>query len=578
MQRIGEYEVVGHLASGGMAEVLLGRCRRDGQTIVLKRALSRDVMTAKRLRDEGRLGLRLGWSHFARTLELLEHEGEPVVALEWVDGVPLEALWKVARLSPWAVAKVGSEVASALAVLHGLTDSKGAPLGAVHRDLSSRNVLVESSGRARVIDLGCACFDDETRSARTETGNVLGTLRYLAPEVFESSAGGGQPSDLWSLGVLLLECALGRPLYKGTARDVAAAVHFKDPFAAADAQSLDARLEGVLRSLLQRDPAGRPSAARASEDLALLADELGADDQGLRRHVERARTAIAAGLVKVGTSRPSDGELAAAAAPTGDIVNPDPTINDATVRAGARGSEVETPTVPQGAKRTALSRGEVRVAPATAPTSSRAAPTIDVRAVRMTTVSDERPLPSSAAAATTIVRVAQPSMRPPDDDASVTGKMKAKPLLSLEVDTPARPMRRGPQGVIEDERVKLPSDASVGGVFRSPVKDTLDIEVVEEQAPIHRRVEEGLVPAYTVRVEDAAVVSSKPLPPPLPQDSKRGEPTLFVRLRQREEPQGTPSRLMTETEVLAAALMLAVLGVACLVVLLLLVGVVLQGD
>lgn len=474
--RIGPYEVEDKLAEGGMAEVLLARST-GGRQVVLKRALRpTDGMAQRRLRDEGRLGRRLNGTGFVETVDVLDDGGSTVLALEWIDGVPLEALWKVARLTPWMVAKLGSEVAAAIAVLHDVAGDDGRALGAVHRDLSSRNVLVEAGGRARVIDLGCALFDDAERSARTEAGNVLGTLRYLAPEVFET-AKACQASDVWSIGVLLLEAALGRAVFKGNPRDVAAAVFFRDPFVDVDVQALDSRLLAILKRLLRRNPSARPSAGRVAEDLALLADELTSEARDLCALIDRARSAIAAGLIQVGTSQPSP--------PPDDAAT-------AAAEATTRDTRMGPATVVEGT---------------TEPDASRGAVDDD----------DDGP---------TVVDASRDPAKPSESD---TARIRRVAPLSLEVDTPVRPMFRG--GAL-DAPQSLPSEASVAGVFAGA-----------EEVPIRRRSAAGLVPVHTIRLAEADIdevedrsaaqpwpqaPAGVPVSPPLPVDPQRSEPTMVV--------------------------------------------------
>ena len=504
--RIGPYDVEQKLAEGGMAEVLLAR-GRGGRRVVLKRALRpADAMAQRRLRDEGRLGQRLNGTGFVETVELLDDRGAAVLALEWIDGVPLEGLWKVARLTPWMVAKLGGEIAAAIAVLHDLVGADGQPLDAVHRDLSSRNVLVETSGRARVIDLGCALFDDAERSARTEAGNVLGTLRYLAPEVFDN-AKACQASDVWSIGVLLLESALGRPVFKGNPRDVAAAVVFHDPFSDVDVQALDPRLLGVLRPTLRRDPTARPLAARVAEDLVLLADELVSARRDLEGLVDRARSAIAAGLIKVGTSHPSPEASAAA------LADAEATTRD--VRVGRVANSIEGTTDRDGPKRGAAAGDD-----------------------------DEGP---------TVVDASRDTPEAPEN--SETERIKRVAPLSLEVDTPVRPMFLSRP---LDAPVSLPSEASVAGVFAAA-----------EEVPIRRKSPVGLVPVHTIRLAEADVEEANtrssarawpqapagaPLPPPVPIDPKKSEATMVVR-REREAPpksSGVPPALIVVAVVVGA--------------------------
>ena len=289
-----DFDVGGPFGEGGLGEVLAATLKTSGRKVVLKRPKTDEFGTYARTRDEGRLGLRLNGTAFVETLGQFDVGGLPYVALERIDGVTVFELWrKTGALSYPAVAKLGAEVAQALAVMHVLRDDNGTPLGALHRDISCRNVMIDVTGRVRIIDLGAAFSHSADRSAVSKVGVVIGTLSYLPPEVFEG--GDDTPArDMWCVGVMLLEAAIGNAFSKkrqgestgeGLRRVRRKA---EDPFSAPEVLALEPRLLGVLKQLLTSDPKLRMDAKSAAAELAAI--YAGSNPQAeLARRVERAR-------------------------------------------------------------------------------------------------------------------------------------------------------------------------------------------------------------------------------------------------------------------------------------------------
>lgn len=208
--QFGAYTVERELGAGGMSQVWLARAGA-GALIVLKRQLN--PADDDRLRMEGRLGMRLRHPGIVQTLDVFEHEGRPVLVLEYVPGASLAMLRKLGPLAPEAVCRIGADIADALGALHGASDEAGQPARILHRDVSPANIIVSPDGRARLIDLGIARTAD-SGFERTRTGDLRGTVRYLAPELFDGRLHSPK-SDLWALGVCLFEAALGRPAATG---------------------------------------------------------------------------------------------------------------------------------------------------------------------------------------------------------------------------------------------------------------------------------------------------------------------------------------------------------------------------
>lgn len=282
MARFGTYDIVRPLSSGGMSDAFLARSPQ-GRLVVLKKPKSYDPELLARLRDEGRLGSKLFHPHLVETLDSFEFQGQPILVLGYVEGPMVDTMRRIAALPPAAVARIGCHVAEALAALHATLGDDGTPLRAVHRDVSARNVIVTPQGEAVLIDLGIARTDD-ARDAQTQTGMVLGTLRYMAPELIDG--GPATPAaDIYSLGCVLIEAATGQTAFSGPPSEVAAAIVAKGPLASPAAERMHPRLREVLARMVARQPAERfQEAHEASAALRAVEAALGggASDLGDR--------------------------------------------------------------------------------------------------------------------------------------------------------------------------------------------------------------------------------------------------------------------------------------------------------
>jgi serine/threonine-protein kinase len=295
--QIGPYEVTRSLGGGGMSEALLARSPQ-GKIVVLKRPLKREPELLARLRDEARLGSRLYHPHLVETLDVIEHDGLPIVALGYVDGPTVDELRKAGPLGPAAAARVGCHVAEALTALHGALGDDGRPMRAVHRDVTARNIVVRTDGEAVLIDLGIA-KSDEDRNAKTETGMVLGTLRYLAPEIIDGREA-TTASDVWALACVVYECATGVVAFAGSPGEVAGRITGVDPLAQPAASGLAPALKAVLARMFVKDPAQRMREAHeVSSALRAVEDALGGGKTELAQ-----RATLAASMVNT-TKQPA---------------------------------------------------------------------------------------------------------------------------------------------------------------------------------------------------------------------------------------------------------------------------------
>jgi eukaryotic-like serine/threonine-protein kinase len=217
-ERLGRYEIVRHLAHGGMASVYLARLSGIGgfeRHVVLKTlrgdAVADDALVPMFL-DEARLVAQLHHQHIAQVFDV-GHDGETYyLAMEYVHGetvrAVLEAAWKQAIVLPLDFAlTVVCAAAAALHHAHERCDRSGQSLDIVHRDVTPSNVIVSYDGSIKLIDFGIAKAN--LRMAQTRTGFIKGKAGYMAPEQVK-----GHPidrrSDVFALGVLAYELTTQR--------------------------------------------------------------------------------------------------------------------------------------------------------------------------------------------------------------------------------------------------------------------------------------------------------------------------------------------------------------------------------
>ena len=178
------------------------------------------------------------------------------IVMELVDGLPLSAALRDGPLTVERTADVMTQTASALAAAH--------EQQIVHRDIKPGNVMLDSADRVTVLDFGIARAADAV--ALTATDVTLGTARYISPEQADGR-GATAASDVYSLGVVAFECLAGSVPYE-TGSDVAIALaHLRDPVPALPAK-VPGPIASLVRQMLAKAPADRPTAAEVAERFA----------------------------------------------------------------------------------------------------------------------------------------------------------------------------------------------------------------------------------------------------------------------------------------------------------------------
>ena len=212
------FELIACLGRGGFGEVYRARMHRGSFSVdVALKLLRSDIdprgQAAERLRDEARLLGRLRHRSIPRVFDFIKLEGRLALITELLDGADLgDCLRLPDPPRQRAVLDAVTQVAVGLDAAFSTLQPDGRPLGLVHRDLKPANLRVTSDGHVRILDLGIAWAAGLDRSAETQTGSILGSPGYMAPERFL-----GEPpaaaSDVYSLACVLAEALMRRPLW-----------------------------------------------------------------------------------------------------------------------------------------------------------------------------------------------------------------------------------------------------------------------------------------------------------------------------------------------------------------------------
>jgi len=283
---IGTYRLLAEIGRGGMASVHIAAAadaRAMEDTVAVKRmlpSLGDDDNRVAMFLHEARLAARLSHPNIVDVLDFGQLEGRYFIAMEYVPGLSLRVAHKrmvVAggRLPIVATLHILRDVCEALQHMHELADSNG-PLGLLHRDLSPDNIILSTSGTAKLIDFGAA-----RATARTPLGRLfVGKYRYAAPERIRHEAEDCR-SDVYSAGVILYECLVGKRPFEGSDVDVIKAVRATvacDP--CLRLPTLPASVGALVKRATAQNPDDRFGSARdLGAALGVCLSELGASSK-----------------------------------------------------------------------------------------------------------------------------------------------------------------------------------------------------------------------------------------------------------------------------------------------------------
>ncbi|MEC7750925.1 MAG: serine/threonine-protein kinase [Myxococcota bacterium] len=209
----GRYLLLDRVAFGGMAEIYTAKSfGADGfdRLLAIKRVLpsvADDDQFVEMFKDEAKITRALNHGNIVQVTDFGKIEGSYYLAMEYISGKDLKALWGQAatsgdHLDPILVAYIVASLAEGLSYAHNATDATGKALGVIHRDVTPQNVLISWDGEVKLVDFGIA--KARAKSLKTEVGVLKGKFAYMSPEQVR-----GLPltkkTDIFSLGTVLYE-------------------------------------------------------------------------------------------------------------------------------------------------------------------------------------------------------------------------------------------------------------------------------------------------------------------------------------------------------------------------------------
>ncbi|MBS1812637.1 MAG: serine/threonine protein kinase [Acidobacteria bacterium] len=194
-----EYRIVDVIGEGGMGRVYRALQTSRNRVVAVKVLTATDLKAVQRAVNEARIQQGLRHPNIVEFYEQVEWDNRPCLVMEYVEGVTLAEHLKQRGAMPVAQAlAIFSQIVSAVAYIH--------EHNIIHRDIKSANIRLTANGRAKLLDFGIA--KNEFTPQLTQTGFVVGTVEYLAPEQINSGKA-DERSDIWALGILLFEMLTG---------------------------------------------------------------------------------------------------------------------------------------------------------------------------------------------------------------------------------------------------------------------------------------------------------------------------------------------------------------------------------
>jgi len=254
------YELVSRIAIGGMGEVWQASDTVIGRTVaikILKDEYLGDPGFRERFRAEARHAAMVNHDGIANVFDYGEEDGKAYLVMEMVPGEALSTILERERvLPPEKVLSIVSQTALALHQAH--------LAGLVHRDVKPGNLLITPDGEVKITDFGIARLADQV--PLTATGQVMGTVQYLAPE--QASGKPASPAtDIYSLGIVAYEALAGRRPFRGESQVSIAMAHIKEAPPELPV-TIPEEVRRLVMSCLEKKPEARP---RTAEDLAKAA-------------------------------------------------------------------------------------------------------------------------------------------------------------------------------------------------------------------------------------------------------------------------------------------------------------------
>ena len=272
------YEIQSILGKGGMGTVYKAHDRELDELVAIKtlrhQALWADALLLERFKQEIRLARRITHGNVLRTHDLGAWNGLKFLSMEFVEGQTLEQVLDSNGLLPTPVAlRIAKQVCAGLAAAH--------EVGVIHGDIKPQNILIEPTGRLKIMDFGSAHLTDAC--GLTATGRVSGTLGYMSPEQARGLRLDVR-SDIYSTGIVLYEMFTGSLPFEGDSPLAVVLKHVNNPPPPPRSKNprIDARVAAIVTKCIEKDADSRfQSVGELYEALAQVTVER--EDMCLRR-------------------------------------------------------------------------------------------------------------------------------------------------------------------------------------------------------------------------------------------------------------------------------------------------------
>lgn len=275
-QEISHYRIIERIGAGGMGEVFLAQDILLDRRVAIKMLPSRSIgseQSKKRLFREAKAAATLDHPNICAIYEVGEEGDCAFIAMQYIEGRTLSRVIKDNPLSPSDVVDIGIQAAEALVEAHAH--------GVIHRDIKPQNAILTPRGQLKILDFGLAKIlqnepsvhtGAETVSRLTESGDVVGTVGYMSPEQLRDLPVDTR-SDLFSLGVMLYECATGKSAFVGSSKiEICMQVIQVDPPRPSALDSgIPTGLDEIIAKAMAKEVGDRYQSAQAMlEDLRAL--------------------------------------------------------------------------------------------------------------------------------------------------------------------------------------------------------------------------------------------------------------------------------------------------------------------
>ncbi len=252
--QLGKYRLQSRLGAGGMGAVYRSQHPQLNIPVAIK-IIQGSVTDEARQRflREAQMAAKLSHPNIVRVFDVDEHEGNPYIVMELIEGPSLVEVLQQGRIPLERVLEISIQLAEALDYAHNA--------GMLHRDLKPANVLLRPNGQLVLVDFGLARMAMGDSDQITQSGMIIGTIGYMAPEQLQASKLDHR-TDIYAFGVILFQMVTGRHPFPGdTAQMMYSHVYVPAPLPSSTGALLPPALDNLINVMLAKNPNDRPQTA-----------------------------------------------------------------------------------------------------------------------------------------------------------------------------------------------------------------------------------------------------------------------------------------------------------------------------